>query len=315
MTRQLKVLLTGSTGFIGSQLLSRLREAPHLSTVIAVRSAGGLGAGAHVVGDCTSQTDWSTALSGIDVVVHCAARAHVLKDEVDNPLALFRETNTAGTLKLARQAADQGAKRFIFLSSIGVNGNATMQPFSAEDTPAPAEPYAVSKLEAEQGLWAIQRETGMEVVVIRPPLVYGPNSPGNFGLLIRVVSKGLPLPLAGINNSRSLVSVWNLVDLIITSIDHPKAGGQMLLVRDGEDVSTSDLLRAIGNAQGTPARLFWLPPAMLKAGAALMGKQSVYRRLFDSLQVDDTATRQKLNWSPPVSLEDGLFRCFDHGQR
>jgi len=311
MSNPQKILLTGSTGFIGRKLCERLVQSEQVCLTLALRHSDAEHPNAHVLGEFTGEAEWSAAVTGVDVVIHCAARAHVLKEHVANPLGSFRETNTAGTLALARQAAAQGVKRFIFLSSIGVNGKASTQPFTANDTPAPAEPYAVSKLEAEQGLWEIQRETGMEVVVIRPPLVYGPDAPGNFGLLMGIVSKGLPLPLAGISNSRSFVSVWNLVDLIATCIDHPKAAGQLFLVQDGQDVSTSDLLRGIGKAQGKPARLFWLPAPLLKAGAILLRKHSMYERLFDSLQVDDTGTRQQLDWTPPVSVDEGLRRCFE----
>lgn len=314
MNNPQKVLLTGSTGFIGRALYERLSLTKQVSLSLALRRSTAKHPDAHVLGEFTGESACTAALTDVDMVIHCAARAHVLKEYATAPLSSFRETNTAGTLALARQAAAKGVKRFIFLSSIGVNGDASTQPFTVNDTPAPAGPYAVSKLEAEQGLWEIQKDTGMQVVVIRPPLVYGPDAPGNFGLLMSIVSKGLPLPLTGINNSRSFVSVWNLVDLIVTCIDHPSAAGQLFLVRDGQDVSTSELLREIGRAQDRAARLFWLPAPLLKAGAILLGKRSMYRSLFDSLQVDDTGTRNQLDWTPPLTLRQGLERCFKTNQ-
>lgn len=309
MSSNVKILLTGSTGFIGGFVRSRLKEDPRFSLTVAVRKTEIVNASVHAVGDISAGTDWSAPLSGVDVVVHCAALAH-LKGNGFNTLEKFRQSNTDATLSLATQAAAQGVRRFIFLSSIGVNGNTSSQPFSAEDAPAPAEPYAISKLEAELGLIKIQSQTAMEVVIIRPPLVYGPNPPGNFGLLMNLVATGLPLPLGGIKNRRSFVSVWNLVDLVVTCIDHPAAAGQVFLVRDGEDVSTSGLIEDIASAQGRSLRLFWLPQTLFKIGSMLVRKRQIYQRLFDSLEVDDTPTRQRLNWEPPCGLKDSLRKCF-----
>jgi nucleoside-diphosphate-sugar epimerase len=202
-------------------------------------------------------------------------------------------------------------KRFLFISSIGVNGNINTRPFTEDDEPNPAEPYALSKWEAEQGLWEIQRETGMEVVIIRPPLVYGPNAPGNFGSLMRWVEKGLPLPLGAIDNQRSLVALDNLVDLIITCIDHPAAANQVFLAGDGEDLSTTELLRGVARAMGKSAHLIPVPPSLLMLGATLLGKKAVAQRLLGSLQVDISKARRLLGWQPPVSVEEGLRRCFD----
>ena len=225
-------------------------------------------------------TDWSAALADQQVVIHAAARAHIMKDEVSDPLAEYRRINVEGTLRLARQAAAAGVERFIFISSIGVNGNINTQPFTEEDTPNPAELYAQSKWEAEQGLWEVQRRSGMQLVIIRPPLVYGPNAPGNFGSLMRWVEKGVPLPLGSINNKRSLVAVDNLVDLIITCIDHPAAANQVFLAGDGQDLSTTELLRGVAKAMGKPSRLIPVPSSLLILGATLLGKKAMAQRLL-----------------------------------
>ncbi|CAM3614051.1 NAD-dependent epimerase/dehydratase family protein [Halomonas lysinitropha] len=301
------VLVTGASGFIGSAVVARLEETPAMRVVGCSRAGGRV---LWASPELSDSADWSGLLAGVDCVIHTAGRAHVLAEEAQDSLAEFRRVNVLGTLRLAGQAAAAGVKRFLFISSIGVNGNCNTRPYTESDTPQPAEPYAQSKWEAEQGLWEIQRETGMEVVIIRPPLVYGPDAPGNFGLLSKVATKGLPLPLAGIRNRRSFVSVWNLVDFIVLCIDHPRAAGQTFLVADGEDVSTSELLRKLARAAVRPSRLFWLPAPLLKAGATALGKRGIYDRLFDSLQVDARHARRTLGWVPPLSLDEGLARCF-----
>ena len=307
------VLVTGSNGFIGTHLIEALSEDNQLTPVAAVRSPEktSLNApGSRVLGNLEDYEQLDTAtLQGIQVVVHAAARAHILSESRSstNP---FQKANVDATLSLARTAARAGVTRFIFISSIGVNGSYSKEPFTVDSTPAPDEPYAWSKLEAEKGLRKIQEETGMDVVIIRPTLVYGPSAPGNFGLLARVMKTGLPLPLDGIHNARSFVSVWNLVDLIKTCIEHPSAANATLLVRDGEDIATSELLRKMAVAQGHTPRLFWVPRGLLKAGATLLGKRQMYDRLFDSLQVDDTATRKMLDWTPPLLLDEGIQLTF-----
>ncbi len=233
-----------------------------------------------------------------------------MKDEVADPLHEFRKVNVDGTLALARQAAAAGLSRFIFISSIGVNGNINTRPFTENDNPGPAEPYAQSKWEAEQGLWEIQRETGIDIVIIRPPLVYGPEAPGNFGSLVRWVERRMPLPLGAIHNQRSLVALDNLVDLIITCIDHPAASNQVFLAGDGQDLSTTELLRGVAKAMGKPSRLIPVPATLLMQGATLLGKKPVAQRLLGSLQVDISKARSLLGWEPPVSVEEGLRRCF-----
>jgi len=227
-----------------------------------------------------------------------------------NPLDEFRRVNVQGTLNLARQAAKSGVYRFVFISSVGVNGAATLKkPFTEEDQAQPHSLYAQSKYEAELGLKALATETGMEVVIIRPPLVYGPGAPGNFGSLMRWLQRGIPLPLGAIHNQRSLVALDNLIDLIVTCIDHPGAANQTFLVSDGEDVSTTELLRRMGRAMNCPARLVPVPAGFLKTAAALLGKRDMAQRLCGSLQVDIRKTREMLGWRPPLTLDQGLKKA------
>lgn len=311
MSQKSEVFLTGATGFIGGRLLQTLTN-EGFEVTCAVRREGAVLPAANIaVGSLDSEADWSAALQGAAVVIHTAARAHIMEEGYGNPLEEFRKVNVGGTLNLARQAAQAGVKRFIFISSIGVNGNINTCPFSERHEPSPAEPYAQSKWEAEQGLWEVQRKTGMELVIIRPPLVYGPNAPGNFGSLVRWVEKGAPLPLGAIYNQRSLVALDNLVDLIITCIEHHAAANQLFLAGDGKDVSTTELLRGVGREMGKPARLIPVPTGMLMFGAGLLGKKAVARRLLGSLQVDISKARNLLGWEPPLSVEEGLRRCFD----
>ncbi|SDA60064.1 Nucleoside-diphosphate-sugar epimerase [Pseudomonas sp. NFPP33] len=307
----MRVLLTGATGFVGGALLRYLSTAG-ACVVAAVRSSGTRRFSEHVfeVGDISADTQWASALEGTTVVVHTAARAHISQEVSSNPLTEYRGVNVEGTLNLARQAAIAGVKRFVFISSIGVNGNINIRPFSALDVPRPVEPYAQSKWEAEQGLWRIQQETEMELVIIRPPLVYGPEAPGNFGSLVRWVGKGIPLPLGAIHNRRSLVGIDNLVDLIVRCIDHPAAANQVFLAGDGRDLSTTELLRLVGDAMGRPARLIPVPAGVLKLSAALLGRRAMAQRLLGSLQVDISQTCETLDWQPPFTVEEGLRRCF-----
>jgi len=239
-----------------------------------------------------------------------------MNDEVAEPLAAFREVNVQGTLNLACQAAAVGVKRFIFISSIKVNGEQTRlgQSFFSHDDPSPEDFYGISKHEAEQGLRELAAETGMEVVIIRPPLVYGPSVKGNFASMIKLVGKGLPLPLGAVHNKRSLVALDNLVDLIITCIDHPGAANETFLVSDGEDLSTTQLLQGVAAAMGKPSRLIPVPAGLLQFGATLLGKKAMAQRLLGSLQVDISHTRKCLNWTPPLTVKQGLQRCFPNQQ-
>ena len=252
--------------------------------------------------------NWSVALQGVDAVIHLAARVHVMNDIASDPLTEFRKVNVDGTLNLARQAAQARVRRFIFISSIKVNGEATQagRPFTADDMVNPQDPYAVSKLEAEQGLLKIARETGMEVVIIRPPLVYGAGVKANFLSMMRAVKSGLPLPLGAIDNRRSLVYVENLVSLILKCIEHPAAANQVFLAADGEDLSTTGLLLACAKALGVKARLLPVPQKLIELGAALIGKRNVAQRLCGNLQIDISKARSLLGWEPPFSVADGL---------
>ncbi len=306
------ILVTGATGFVGQAVVLRLlAEDASRSLAVAVRRDDRLWPAQvrpRVAGNLEPSTDWSGVLAGVSEVVHCAARVHVMADTAANPLDEFRRVNVQGTLNLARQAAELGVRRFVFVSSVKVNGERTPlgKPFTADGLSKPLDAYGISKMEAEQGLREIASSTGMEVVIIRPPLVYGPNVKANFATMMRWLKRGIPLPLGGIRNQRSLVALDNLVDLIVVCLTHPAAANQTFLVSDGEDVSTTELLRRMGRAMGCPVRLVFFPPGLLKFGAELVGKGDVARRLCESLQVDIEKTRRLLDWNPPISLDQGL---------
>lgn len=312
----MKVLVTGANGFVGAALCGSLAARGQavrraLRRVSPAVEEEAWGSPAVSVGDLGPDTNWLAAVSGCEAVVHLAARVHVMNDRAADPLDEFRKVNVQGTLRLARQAAQAGVRRLVFVSSIKVNGEATRpgQAFHADDVAAPQDAYGLSKHEAELGLREIGRQTGMEVVVIRPPLVYGPGVRANFLALARAVKRGIPLPLGAIDNRRSLVSLDNLVDCIATCVSHPAAAHQTFLVSDGEDLSTTDLVRRMARAMGTSARLLPVPASWLEAGAALLGKRDVVRRLCGNLQVDIAKTQALLGWTPPVSVDEGLRRA------
>lgn len=313
----LKVLVTGANGFVGSQLVAHLWANSRHLVRGAVRSTNqDKNTDCFAVGAIDSQTDWSEALTGQDVVIHAAARVHVMRDEAGDPLSAFREVNVAGTENLARQAAQSGVRRFIFLSSIKVNGEHTPPgvPFTADDQPAPKDAYGTSKLEAEGALKRVSKETGMEIVIIRPPLVYGPGVKGNFASMVKLVAKGWPLPLGATKNRRSFVALDNLIDLIVMCIDHPAAANQSFLVSDGEDLSTSELFRRVAEALNKPSRLVPVPVVLLEVGARLLGKKAIAQRLLGSLEVDLSKTTTVLGWKPPISVSEGLKRCCENGE-
>ncbi|MDD2923600.1 SDR family oxidoreductase [Rhodoferax sp.] len=305
----MSILVTGANGLIGRALCARLQLEGEVVRA-AVRTSESI-PGAFVVGDIHASTDWSTALTGVSVVVHLAARVHVMDDTAEDPMAEFRRVNVDGTLNLARQAVAAGVKRFVFVSSIKVNGEFTRPGvvFRESDVPDPQDNYAISKYEAEQGLRAIAEATGLELVIIRPPLVYGPGVKANFDALMRVVVKGWPLPLGAVHNQRSLIALDNLVDFLMTCISHPQSAGQTFLVSDGKDLSTSELVRGLAQALGVPVRLLPVPVWTLQLIGGLIGKGGAVQRLCANLQVDSAKSRNLLGWTPPVSVQEGLMRA------
>jgi len=303
--------VTGANGFVGKPLcVELLRQG---QTVRAVtRSANSQAENIDAVSVCTidGETDWAFALPDVNVVIHLAARVHVMKDTAIDALAECRRINVEGTLNLARQAVKSGVKRFIFISSIKVNGESTLlgQPYTAEDEPAPVDPYGISKREAEEALRQLAGETGLEVVIIRPPLIYGPGVKANFRSMMHWLDKGIPLPLGAIHNQRSLVALDNLIDLIVTCIHHPAAANQIFLAGDGEDLSTTGLLQRMAAALNKKVRLIPVPEPLLILGAKLLGKQAIAQRLCGSLQVDISKAHDLLDWKPPVSVDEALHK-------
>lgn len=308
----MKVLVTGAAGFIGRAIVQSLRSRPNTVVVTSVRPSSDSAENPEVglfMRDAGPDANWSAPLVCADVVIHAAARVHIMNDWSPDPLADYRRINVLGTLNLARQAAAAGVRRFIFLSSIKVNGESSApgRPFTAEDVPAPQDAYGLSKFEAEEGLREIARATGMEVVVIRPALVYGAGVGANFRSLLRAVRQGIPLPLGAVNNLRSFIGLDNLVSLIAVCIDHPAAANQVFLAADGEDVSTPDLVRRIAQTLGKHARLFSVPLWLLFLGAKAVGKTAAVQRLCGHLQLDISKTRALLGWHAPLKLEEGLL--------
>lgn len=315
------VLVTGANGFVGRAVCAELRRRG-ASVRAAMRVPNPTDADAVRMPDLGPESDWSSLLTdaSIDCVIHLAARVHVMNDSAQDPLADFRRANTAGTLQLARQAALAGVRRFVYVSSIKVNGEETLpgQPFVPCVTKAPRDPYGLSKFEAERGLAELSRDTGMELVIVRPPLVYGPGVRANFLSMMRWIKRGVPLPLGAIDNRRSLVALDNLVDLLILCGKHPAAAGKTFLVSDCEDLSTTELLRRMGSALGKRARLLPVPSVFLTGGAALVGRGDVARRLCGSLQVDVSETREVLGWKPVVDVDAALGKtaaAFLSGER
>lgn len=299
------ILVTGAAGFIGSALLTAL-SGRQVRRVLRQAEEKTL-PGDVIVGDISPDTDWKPLLSGVECVVHLAARTHVLDEPSINPLEAYRNSNVEVTRRLAQQASAAGVRRFVFLSSIKVNGEATPgNPFSESDSPAPQDAYGISKLEAENVLRTVGDQSKMEWVILRPPLVYGPGVKGNFLRLMNIIDRGIPLPLASVRNQRSLIHVENLADAIVICIDAPAAAGRQWLISDGDDISTPYLIRTLALGLNRPARLLPCPVALLKFGAALCGQQAAMARLTGSLRVDASALRHTLRWDPRIPLEQGL---------
>ncbi|MGE4336807.1 MAG: UDP-glucose 4-epimerase family protein, partial [Pigmentiphaga sp.] len=309
----MQILLTGANGFVGKALLESFCREGH-QVVAAARQpiASVEGARYLAIRDMNDTHAWRRVAHGIDVVVHTAARVHIMRGSGDD-LSLYRQVNVSGTLTVARVAAAAGVKRFVFISSIKVNGEGTPpgRPFLADDTPWPSDAYGVSKLEAERALKELASATGMEVVIVRPPLIYGPGVKGNFSTLARLVDTGIPLPLGAVKNKRSLVGIDNLASLLTRCIEHPAAANQIFLASDGDDLSTAELLRMLAVARGQPCRLISVPTGLLLVGATLVGKKAHAQRLLGSLQADITKTRELLDWEPPYTIDQGLRRCFE----
>lgn len=326
----MKVFLTGATGFMGTALLQRfVADEVEAKALVRNESAGFPEGVEKLVGDLVGLVEMPdqvrhdrllSSLASVDVVVHVAARAHIMCDEVADPLTEYRWMNRDATLALARLAADTGVKRFVFVSSVKVNGESTRigESFKPEIDQPPVDPYGLSKYEAEQGLLEIAQQTGMEVVIIRPPLVYGSNVKGNFASMVNWVKKGVPLPLGAVHNKRSLVALDNLVDFIFLCADRersPKATNEVFLISDGEDVSTSDLLRKVAKAYEVKARLLPVPVGLMKMAANLLGKGAVADRLFGNLQVDSSKARDLLGWKPMVTMDEQLVKMAREAQK
>jgi nucleoside-diphosphate-sugar epimerase len=312
-----QILITGATGFVGRALLAAA-GAFQVRAAVRSRIVPGLAQDQIVIGNIDATTDWSRALAGVECVVHLAARVHVMRPTARDH-AEFERTNVQGTERLARAAVQAGVKKFVYLSSIKVNGESTQdRPFRADDVPQPQDDYGRSKLHAEQRLMQIHADSDMGVVIVRSPLVYGPGVRANFLRLLSLAHSGLPMPLASIANARSMASVWNLSDLICTLLRHEQPISGVVLAADGEDISTAELIRRLAGIMHRPARLFPLPAGVLRALGALAGQGAEISRLCNSLRVDISDTRARLGWSPPCSLEQGLRQTAqwylqDHG--
>lgn len=302
------VLVTGANGFVGHVLCTELaRRGNKVRAAIRELSrATNVPCEVAVVGNIEADLDWSPVLAGIDTVVHLAARVHVMREKAIEPMSAFRAVNVAATERLVHQAAALGVRRFVYVSSIGVHGNVSTVPLNEMSLLAPDTPYTLSKLEAERRLSEISGRTGIDIVVVRPPLVYGPNNPGNFLRLLRLIQRGIPLPLASVDNRRSMIYVGNLVDALIACAAHPAARGNTYLVSDGEDISTPELIDQLAKLMGRSARLWRVPPVLLRLAGTLTGKSADVDRLIGSLLVDSSRIRAELDWTPPFTVAEGL---------
>ena len=304
----MKILVTGANGFIGSSLCAYLRSKGHfVRGAVRVHRPDVSGADEYVeVGDINGTTDWQEALAGVDAVVHLAARVHVMHEKALDSLESFRQINVLGTERLARMAARAGMKRFVFISSVKVNGEGSEQPYTEKNIPKPEDAYGITKREAEEALAKIAAETGLEAVILRLSLVYGPYVKANFKNLTKLAGSGLPLPLKGIHNKRSFLYLGNLVDAIMTCLTHPRAAGETFLLSDGEALSTPDLLKMIAQAMNKKVILFSVNPGILKALCKIAGKSEELKKLTGSLLVDSTKIRTLLGWQPPFTMEEGI---------
>lgn len=309
------ILVTGATGFVGYTLCRRLLAGGWLvrGTMLASENQLSLAPGVKpvIIEPIGGETSWKESLAGIDTVIHLAARVHIMSDSSTDPLAEFRKVNVDGTARLAREASKAGVKRFVFISSVKVNGEEHSLPYKSDSPPKPSDPYGISKWEAELALRNVEAETGLEVVIIRPTLVYGPGVKANFLKMMSVIRKGIPLPLASIVNSRSLIFVGNLADALAVCAEHPGAGGKTFLVSDGEDLSTPELIRRTARALGVPARLIPFPPILIRLAGNVTGKSPLVNRLLGSLTVDSSFIRSELGWTPPFVMDEGLRETAD----
>lgn len=318
MQRNANILISGANGFLGKALMRSFEGHPFINVLGVVRTKNHAVKSNYItIGDINKNTDWSEVLTEQDVVIHTAARTHIINDRSLHPYDAYERVNVGGTLSLAKQAAESGVKRFIFISSIKVLGEETLpgESFNHQSNPDPADDYSQSKYYAEKQLLAISKEKGMEVVIIRPPLIYGQNAKGNFAQMIKLIKTAMPLPLGTVENKRSLIGLGNLVDLIHTCIDHPNAAGQVLLVSDGKDLSTTELLKATALAMNVKLKLFWVPQGMLLFVFKCLGRGQMIHRLFGSLQVDHSRTCELLDWQPPYTVAEGLAHCFSEGNQ
>lgn len=309
----MNMLVTGATGFIGSFLCTRLQEEGWRvrGTLLSTEHTLSAGVEPTVIEPLGPDTGWQKALDGIDTVIHLAARVHVMSERAGDPLSEYRRVNVAGTEKLARDAVKAGVRRLVYISTIKVNGEEATKPYMSDSPPRPSDPYGISKWEAEKILRRIEAKTGMEVVVVRPTLVYGPGVKGNFLSMMKVVQSGIPLPLSSVTNKRSLIYVGNLVDALVACAKHPNAAGRTYLVSDGEDVSTPELLRRLALAFNKPARLFPVPPVLIRLTGAITGNGETINRLLGSLMVDSSKIKKELGWKPPFTMEHGLKETAD----